>query len=63
METQLQKTPFIVGDNYTVADIALYAYTHEAHRGGFDMQKYPAVGAWLQRVASDKGHVPIEWLP
>lgn len=63
METQLEKTPFIAGDTYTVADIALYAYTHEAHRGGFDMQRYPAVSAWLERVASDKGHVPIDWLP
>ena len=63
METQLEKTPFIAGDTYTVADIALYAYTHEAHKGGFEMQRFPAVGAWLQRVAGDKGHVPIGWLP
>ncbi len=63
METQLKKTPFIAGDHYTVADIALYAYTHEAHLGGFDMHKYPAVREWLERVAADKGHVPIDWLP
>ncbi|CAB4327769.1 glutathione S-transferase family protein [Brucella sp. 6810] len=63
MEVQLRKTPFIAGDHYTVADIALYAYTHEAHLGGFDMQKYRAVGDWLERVAADKGHVPIDWLP
>ena len=63
METQLEKTPFIAGDTYTVADIALYAYTHEAHMGGFNMQQYPAVLGWLQRIAGDKGHVPMDWLP
>ena len=63
METQLEKTPFIAGDTYTVADIALYAYTHEAHMGGFNMQQYPAVLEWLQRIAGDKGHVPMDWLP
>jgi glutathione S-transferase len=55
MEEQLNKTPFLVGDSLTVADIALYAYTHEAHRGGFNMERYPAVNAWLARVAADEG--------
>ena len=63
MEEQLKKTPFLVGDSLTVADIALYAYTHEAHRGGFDMARYPAVNAWLARVAADEGHVSLSWLP
>lgn len=63
METQLVKTPFLAGDSYTVADIALYAYTHEAHRAGFAMDRYPAVQAWLKRVAEDEGHVPLDWLP
>lgn len=63
METQLKKTPFLAGDTISIADIALYAYTHEAHRGGFNMDQYPAVQAWLARVASDKGHVPMDWLP
>ncbi|HWT61855.1 MAG TPA: glutathione S-transferase family protein [Ochrobactrum sp.] len=63
MEEQLKKTPFLVGDSLTVADIALYAYTHEAYRGGFDMARYPAVNAWLARVASDEGHVSLNWLP
>jgi glutathione S-transferase len=62
MEEQLKKTPFLVGDSLTVADIALYAYTHEAHRGGFDMARYPAVNAWLARVAADEGHVSLSWL-
>ncbi|MCV9908397.1 glutathione S-transferase family protein [Ochrobactrum sp. AN78] len=63
MEEQLNKTPFLVGDSLTVADIALYAYTHEAHRGGFNMARYPAVNAWLARVAADEGHVSLDWLP
>ena len=63
METQLAKTPFLAGDAISVADIALYAYTHEADKGGFDLGAYPAVGAWLGRVEADPGHVPIEWLP
>lgn len=63
MEEQLKKTPFLAGDHLTVADISLYAYTHEAHRGGFNMDAYPAIQSWLVRVAADAGHVPIDWLP
>ncbi len=63
METQLEQTPFLVGHQMTVADIALYAYTHEAGIGGFDLGLYPAVSAWLSRVENDPGHVPITWLP
>jgi len=63
METQLEKTPYLAGEAYTVADIALYAYTHEAHLGGFDMQQYPAIQAWLKRVAAHSGHVSLDWLP
>jgi len=63
METQLQKTPFIAGEAMSVADIALYAYTHQAELGGFDLKRYPAVSAWLERVAADPDHVPIGWLP
>ena len=50
---------YLVGDAYTVADIALYAYTHVAGDGGFDLAGYPAIGAWLERVAGQAGHVPI----
>ncbi|MCY1298182.1 Disulfide-bond oxidoreductase YfcG [compost metagenome] len=57
MEQQLQSTPYLVGDRYTIADIALYAYTHVAHEGGFDLGGYPAIQAWLQRVASHPRHV------
>jgi glutathione S-transferase len=62
MEAQLAKTPFIAGDVFTVADIALYAYTHSAgSRGGFEMERFPKINAWLKRCADDAGHVPIEW--
>ncbi|PRD45399.1 glutathione S-transferase [Phyllobacterium phragmitis] len=63
MEAQLQKTPYLAGEEISIADIALYAYTHEAERGGFDLRRCPAVSAWLGRVAADPGHVPLGWLP
>jgi glutathione S-transferase len=63
MEKQLSRTPFFAGNDMSIADIALYAYTHDADRGGFDLGAYPAVSAWLARVRADPGHVPEEWLP
>ena len=51
---------YLVGDGVTLADVALYAYTHVAHEGGFDLGGYPAVRAWLDRVAAQPGHVPID---
>ena len=63
MERQLGETPFLAGGTLSVADISLYAYTHEAGEGGFDLAEYPALAAWLARVAADPGHVPIGWLP
>jgi glutathione S-transferase len=63
MEARLSETPYLAGKAISVADIALYAYTHEADKGGFDLGAYPAVSAWLARVEKDPGHVPIEWLP
>lgn len=63
MEDRLAHVPFLAGDAISVADIALYAYTHEAGVGGFDLAAYPAVSAWLDRVTADKGHVPLGWLP
>ena len=59
MERHLATRSFLVGEAYSVADIALYAYTHVAHEGGVDLAPYPAVRAWLGRVASQPGHVPI----
>ena len=53
------KRPFFVAGRSTIADIALYAYTHVAHEGGFDLEGFPAVRAWLGRVAAQPGHIPI----
>ena len=60
MERHLGGRRFLVGDGLTLADIALYAYTHVAGEGGFDLEPYPAVRAWLDRVAAAPGHVPID---
>ena len=59
MERQLQLTPYLVGDQFSIADVALYAYTHVADEGGFDLSAYPGVQAWLKRVASHPGHVTM----
>ena len=59
MERHLRIRQFFVGERYTIADVALYAYTHVAHEGGFDLVAYPNVRAWLGRVASEPGHVAI----
>ena len=59
MEQHLQVAPFFAAGRYTVADIALYAYTHCAADGGFELARYPAVLAWLMRVKSQPGHVPL----
>ena len=59
MEAHLAERSFFVADRYTIADIALYAYTHVADEGGFDLACYGHVRAWLERVASEPGHIPI----
>jgi glutathione S-transferase len=59
MESHLDGRRFLVGDRYSIADIALYAYTHMAEEGGFELEPYPAIGAWLERVKSQPGHIPI----
>ena len=59
MERHLEREPFFAGDRYSVADIALYAYTHCASDGGFDLSAYPAVQGWLARVKSQPRHVPM----
>jgi glutathione S-transferase len=51
---------YAVGDALTLADIALYGYTHVAEEGGFELEPYPSVRAWLDRVAAEPGHVPID---
>lgn len=57
MEKHLAQHPFFGGGNYSVADIALYAYSHKAAEGGFDLSPYPAVRAWLGRVTAQPGFV------
>ncbi|MFS2157054.1 glutathione S-transferase family protein [Pseudomonas sp. Pseusp122] len=57
MEQQLKRTPFLVSDTFSIADIALYAYTHVAHQGGFDLGAYPAIQQWLERVRQQPGYV------
>jgi glutathione S-transferase len=59
MESHLADRQFLVGERYTIADVSLYAYTHVADEGGFDLSRYPAINAWLERVAAQPGHVPI----
>jgi len=59
MEQHLTRAPFFVGDCYSIADIALYAYTHVADEGGYDLAPRPAIRAWIERVASQPGAVAI----
>lgn len=60
METRLAAHPFLVGDRFTVADISLYAYTHVAHEGGFELSGYPGIQAWLARIESQPRYVGME---
>src|SRR5688572_19404387 len=60
MEEHLRTHDYFVGSGMTLADIALYAYTHVAPEGGFDLGGYPATRAWIDRIAAEPGHVPID---
>jgi glutathione S-transferase len=60
MERHLAARTFLVGERYSIADISLYAYTHVAGEGGFELGGYPAIRAWLGRVAAQAGHVTID---
>ena len=59
MEAHLTGRTYLVAERFTIADIALYAYTHVAEEGGFDLKPFPAVRAWIARVAAQPGHIPI----
>ena len=59
MEGHLKSREWFVGEHYSVADVALYAYTHVADEGGFDLADYPAIRWWLGRVKSQARHIPI----
>ena len=59
MEQHLASRQYFVGERYSIADIALYAYTHVADEAELDLEPYPAIRAWLGRVAAEPGHVPM----
>lgn len=63
MENHLARHPFVAANRYSIADIALYAYTHLAHRCDYDLDRYPSVRAWLGRVASQPSHVAMDYQP
>jgi glutathione S-transferase len=63
MEKHVARNDFFAAGRYTIADIALYGYTHLAHHCDYDLSRYPAVRAWLDRIAAQPGHVPMEWQP
>jgi glutathione S-transferase len=60
LERHLDGRTFLVGETYSIADISLYAYTHVAHEGGFILDGYPVIRRWLDSVAAQPGHVPID---
>ena len=59
MEQHLKRHDSFAGERYSIADIALYAYTHVSHEGGFNLEGYPAIRAWIGRVAGQPRHIPI----
>jgi glutathione S-transferase len=63
MENHLKRHRYFVANRYSVADIALYAYAHLAHLCDFDLGPFPAIRAWLDRVASEPQHVLMDWHP
>jgi glutathione S-transferase len=60
MDEHLTQTPFLAGGRFSLADIALYAYTHVCEEGGYQLGRYPAVQDWIARVAAQPGHITIE---
>ena len=63
MESHLKRHDFFAADRYTIADIALYAYTHIAHECDYDLATFPAVRAWLKRIAAQADHVAMDFNP
>ncbi|MBL8671244.1 MAG: glutathione S-transferase family protein [Alphaproteobacteria bacterium] len=63
MEQHLARAPYFVGERFGLADIALYAYTHVAGEGGISLDAFPAIRAWVHRVAGQPRHQPITWVP
>ena len=60
METHLTTQDWFAGNRYSIADIALYGYTHSAADGGFELSRYSAVSRWLRRVTEQPGHIPLD---
>ena len=60
METHLTQQPFLAGDQMSIADISLYAYTHVAQEGGFDLSVYPSIGRWLSRISEHPKHFAMQ---
>ena len=63
METHLRRHDFFAAAHFTIADIALYAYTHVAEQCDFDLTDYPAIRSWLARIENEPGYVPMDWTP
>ena len=63
MERRLSTNPWLAGTAFSVADIALYAYTHLASEGGFDLAPYPGIRTWLARFATVPGYIDLNWRP
>ena len=63
MENHLKHHRYFATDRYSVADMALYAYTHLADQCDFDLRAFPAIRAWLHRVAAEPGHIAMDWQP
>jgi glutathione S-transferase len=59
MEQHLERSDYFVGNRYTIADIALYAYTHVAEEGNFELRKFPAIVAWCDRIARQPNYLTI----
>jgi len=59
MESHLAKHQYLVGKSYSVADISLYAYTHVAEEGDFDLSRFPGICDWLARVKQQPGHISM----
>jgi glutathione S-transferase len=60
LDDHLRERTFVVGERYTIADICLYAYTHVADQGGFELSRYAAIGPWLESVAAQPRHIHID---
>ena len=63
MEARLGEAPWFAGERYSIADIALYAYTHVAGEGDFELASYPRLCDWLGRVAEEPDHIGMDWRP